>query len=128
MKTTLFMMMLLCSGCALFQKTSKTTAVDTQSSINQLESTQLVLKTVGKETQIFTYWNDSGVYQYHHIKEQIDQAKLNKVKTEEKQQAKQTVTTKKTEPLKIWIYIGLGVGVVVCFLILKKFPLSVFRR
>jgi hypothetical protein len=128
MKTTLFMMMLLCSGCALFQKTSKTTAVDTQSSINQLESSQLVLKTVGKETQIFTYWNDSGVYQYQHIKEQVDQAKLNKVKTEEKQQAKQTVTTKKTEPLKIWIYIAVGVGVVVCFLILRKVLLKTLKK
>ena len=121
MKNTLFAIVLICfSGCTLFRKTSKSNAVVAQSSINQLESSQLVLKNAGKETQIFTYWNDSGFYQYQHIKEQVDQARLNNLKAEEKQQAKQTVVTRKTEPVSTWVYVMVFIAFVVCFLIFRK--------
>lgn len=119
MKTTLFMILLLCAGCALFNKTSKTSDVAKQSSINQLESTQLVLKSVDKETQIFTYWNDSGFYRLEQIRERADQAKSDKLKTIEKQEAKQAMVTKKREPLNTWIFV-LIVIVAAAWLFYKK--------
>lgn len=112
MKTTIFMLLLMgSSGCALIQKTSKTKSVDKQSAVNQLESSRLVLKRADKETQIFTYWNDSGFYQFQHIKEQVDQSKLDKIKTEEKKEARQTAVIRKMEP-------GVFLGVLVVLLVL----------
>jgi maltose-binding protein MalE len=122
MKTTILIIMLaLIVSCALFQKTRKTSQSSTQSSNTKLETSQLVLKSDGKETRIFTYWNDSGFYQYQHIKEQVDQARLNSLKAKEKQQAKQTVVTKKTEPVSGWIYVVVFIGGVVGYLVLKRF-------
>lgn len=121
MKSILFAIVLICSaGCTLFRKTSKTNAVATHSSINQLEASQLVLKTAGKETQIFTYWNDSGFYQYQHIKEQVDQAGLNQMKSEDQQRVKETVAIKKYSPLDNWIFFVIAIAIVAAVL-------SVFR-
>lgn len=104
----------------MFLKTDKTKSVTTQSSINQLESTQLVLKSAGKETQIFTYWNDSGYYQFQNIKEQMDQTKLKSLKTEEKQQDKQTISTKKMEAENTLMIVAILVLVVGCYFILSN--------
>lgn len=108
----IFIIILFClSGCALFKKTSKSSSHNSHKSINQLEASQLVLKTADKETQIFTYWNDSGFYQFQQIKEQIDQAELSKLKKENKEETQQKVTMKTTEPLNIWIYVVVLLGV-----------------
>lgn len=108
-------------SCSLFRKTNKTTANATQSSVKQMEANQLILKKAGKETQIFTYWNDSDFYQYQYIKEQIDQAKSGKVIAEEKQESKQTINTKKTEPVAPWIYVLMLLVLIGCYLIFKRF-------
>ena len=108
-------------GCALFNKTSKTTTTDKQSSEKQLESTQLLFKTANKETQIFTYWNDSGFYQVQNIREQIDMAKTDRLKMGEKQEAKQETIVKKTEPLKIWVYAMVAMGVIGSYMTFRKF-------
>jgi hypothetical protein len=108
-------------GCALFNKTSKTTTTDKQSSEKQLESTQLLFKTANKETQIITYWTDSGFYQIQNIREQVDVAKSAKLKGEEKQMAKQETILKKTEPLNIWVYIILLIGMLGCYWFFTRF-------
>jgi len=108
-------------GCALFNKTSKTTTKDKHSSEKQLESSQLLFKTANKETQIFTYWSDSGFYQVQNIKEQIDMAKTDRLKTEEKQEAKQETIVKKTEPLRFWVYGLVGISAVVCYWVYRRF-------
>jgi|GEM_PF-554740 len=121
MKTILFVVVVVClAGCALFRKTSKTIDRATHSSSKQLESTELILKSTGKETQIFTYWNDSVLYQYQHINEQIDLAKSGKLNTRENQQAKQSVTVKKSMPVKVLIYIGLAAVLAIIFIVLFK--------
>ena len=113
MKGTLIVIIILCLfGCALFNKTSKTTTTGKQSSEKQLESSQLLFKTANKETQIFTYWNDSGFYQIQNIREQVNVAKTDNLKAEEKQLAKQETVVKKTEPLKNWIYMAILIVVV----------------
>jgi hypothetical protein len=112
--------LLLCmTSCALFNKTSKTNSVAKQSSINQLESSQLVLKSIDKETQIFTYWNDSGFYRLEQIRERTDQAESDNLKKIDKQQAKQTIVTKKTEPLNTWIFV-LIITIVAVWFFYKK--------
>lgn len=106
MKTTLFVIVLFFFSCALFRKTETTTDLATKKSLNQLESTQLVLKNVGKETQIFSYWNDSGFYQYQLIKEISQESASSQFKTENKQDSKEKLTDRKSEPVKVWVYIG----------------------
>lgn len=117
----LFFLLAFLESCALFQKTSKRTTTDKQSSQKQLESSQLLFKTANKETQIVTYWNDSGFYQVQNIREQIDLAKSDRFKREEKQVVKQETIVKKTEPVKIWIYTVIVIGVVGCYMIIRKF-------
>lgn len=121
MKTILFVMVMVCfAGCTLFRKTSRTSAVATQSSISQLESSQLVLKSSGKETQVFTYWNDSGFYQFQYIKEQVDQSGLASISLAESQRSKSAVLVKEAEPIIKPFYIGLGVLLVVCLLVYNR--------
>ncbi|MEQ7800928.1 hypothetical protein ABDJ41_14080 [Pedobacter sp. ASV1-7] len=107
MKKELFIVTLLFYSCSLFRKTSKTKDIVTQSSKNQLDFSQLVLKSSGKETRVFTYWNDSGFYQYQHIKEQLDQAKSDQLKTITQHAAGQTIATKNTTSLQTWGIVGM---------------------
>lgn len=113
--------MLFLFGCALFNKTSKTTTTDKQSSEKQLESSRLLFKTANKETQIFTYWNDSGFYQIQNIREQIDLAKTDRLKSAEKQQTKQEHIQKKMEPLMSWIYIPIFIGLLAGYWFFRRF-------
>lgn len=107
-------------GCALLNKTSKTTTTDKQSLEKQLESSQLLLKTANKETQIITYWNDTGFYQIQNTREQIDLSKRDRLKTAEKALTKQETILKKTEPLNSWTYALIAIVVIGCFLIFRK--------
>lgn len=77
----LLIIMLSLASCALFKKTSK--AVSSQSSIKQMEMSEFLLKQANKETQIITYWNDSGFYQIQSIKERVDEAKSKQVSVKE---------------------------------------------
>lgn len=121
MRIVIFLFALFLCSCALFQKTSKESLMQSQSSANQLKSTQLVLKNTAKETQIYTYWNDSGFYQYQHIKEQVDQKEQTKLKLEEKQQVKQTLRTKVTAPAANRIFLAAGILLVLCVYAVRKF-------
>lgn len=112
MKNTLLLILLCLFGCGIFKKTSKTSSTATQSSNNQLESTQLVLKNADKETQLFTYWNDSGFYQVQYIKEQVDQVDAAYQNKKEEQSTRNELSTKKVEPVKTWLYVG-GILVVI---------------
>lgn len=119
MKTKLFFITMLFCSCSLFRKTSKTTDITTQSSKNQLDFGQLVLKSSGKETKVFTYWNDSGFYQYQHIKEQIDQAKSDRLTAIAEDKAEQTVAVKNSTSVHAWGIIGLLVLIIVICLIYR---------
>lgn len=120
MKGILIVIVLCLFGCALFNKTSKTSVTDTQSSTKQLESIQLLLKNAGKETQIFTYWNDSGFYQYQLIKEQSNERASAQLKVTEKQVSKEKQISKKSEPVKVWGYILLLIALCGIYFFVKK--------
>ena len=121
MRSILFIILVCSAGCSLFRKTSKTNSNAAQSSTKQLEASQLILKKAEKETQIFTYWNDSGFYQVQYIKEQIDEAKSAKLIEEDKQEAKQASSTKKMEPVATWIYLVILLVLLACYMIFKRF-------
>jgi hypothetical protein len=121
MKQILLIMSLLFCSCTLFKKTSRTSDITKKTSLNQLEFSQLVLKKAGKETQIFTYWNDSGFYQYQVIKEQIQERASAQLKVEEKEVSKEKQISKKSEPVKVWGYILLLIALFVVYFLLKKF-------
>jgi ATP-dependent Zn protease len=115
----LIITLFICS-CSLFKKTSRSSDVTKKSSLNQLESSQLVLKNIGKETQVFTYWNDSGFYQYQLIKEQSKEQTATQLKSKEVQDVKEKQKSKESEPIRLFGY--LVVLVVLCFgyLLIKK--------
>lgn len=112
---TLFM----CS-CSLFKKTSRSSDITKKSSLNQLESSQLVLKSIGKETQIFTYWNDSGFYQYQLIKEQSKEQTATQLKRKEKQDVKEKQISKKSEPIGLLGYLAVLVVLGLCYISFKR--------
>ncbi|MNL03486.1 hypothetical protein D3C87_1240250 [compost metagenome] len=106
MKWICFFAVVLMTSCNLFKNTSKTNTSNGQSSAKQIESSQLILKSANKETQVFTYWDDSSFYQLQNIKEHIDLAKSGQLKTQEKQKIEQETLIRKSEPAKLWIYAG----------------------
>jgi hypothetical protein len=115
MKTKYLLLgILLCvSSCGLFKKTSKTTAINSASSMKQAELNEFLLKQADKETQIITYWNDSGFYQIQNIKERVDEAKSKQVTTKETENSKEKLVTKESKSLQIWWWVGI-VGLIVC--------------
>lgn len=117
MKTKLlFPVILVCfSSCSLFKKTKLSSS---QSSVKQTELSQLVLKQANKETQIFTYWNDSGYYQIQTIKEQVDEAQSGTFKAEEKLSSKEKML-KKAPGLNIWFWVAVLALVIIYFLYLR---------
>lgn len=108
------------SGCALFQQTNKGTARTTQSSVKQLEATELFLKRADKETQILTYWNDSGVYQLQYIKEQMEQTETGQLKLKQEDSLKNNISMKKKETLKIGAYLLLAAFLLLIFIFFQK--------
>ncbi|WP_316811436.1 hypothetical protein [Pedobacter heparinus] len=116
----LFYLALFFAGCSLFKKTTITSNKESKSSSKQLEANMLILKNANKETQVFTYWTDSGFYQFQHIKEQTDLAKSGQLKAKEKVSEQTKIVTKQTQPLKFWIYIVLAVIMVGYYLGYRK--------
>jgi ADP-ribosylglycohydrolase len=126
MKTacTILFILFYFSGCNLFKKTSSNSSANTEASTKQTASSQLVLRSANKETQVFTYWNDSSIYQYQLITEQVNEAQSDKLKTEEEQQAKQQQTIKESEPANAWIYMGIAIAVIGCCIIIYTIRLN----
>lgn len=95
-----FVLVLMCgfTSCALFKKTNREVALNSQTINKQSELSQLVLKTAGRETQIYTYWNDSGFYQYQRIMEQTDQTEMTKLEHKDERQLKQKITQSVSTP------------------------------
>ena len=114
------LLILLLSGCSLFKKTTKTTAHRSFDLSKQTEAHSLDLKTMQKETQIYSWWNDSIFYQYELVKEQVDQAKAGTSKTLEKQEARQEQMVKVSTPVEVWIYAGIVLGIIGFVLIFRK--------
>jgi len=77
------------------------------------------LKSGAKETQVFSYWNDSGFYQYQRISEQVDQLASRQLKAGEITLAKKELSDKKTEPSRVWIWFV----VIVCGISILAFRL-----
>ena len=92
------------TGCMLFKKSSKATLQNRSDSSSQSYLERISLKTANKETNIYTYWNDSAAFQFQHILENVDEAKLSSLSNKENQVTKQNQTIKKTEPPDLWIY------------------------
>ncbi|WEK20520.1 MAG: hypothetical protein P0Y49_05135 [Candidatus Pedobacter colombiensis] len=112
---------MVCMSCNLFKKTTKINSTSAQTTSKQKESSQLILKTGNKETQIFTYWNDSAVYQYQNIKELVNETAAARRTTEEKQSLKQQQTIKESEPTKMWMLFGIVIALIVSFVLYRKF-------
>ncbi|RZM22603.1 MAG: hypothetical protein EOO88_28905 [Pedobacter sp.] len=113
---------ILLSGCSLFRKTSKITASATFDLSKQTEAQTLDLKTKLKETQRYSYWEDSIFHQYEVIREQIDQSKASNVKTQENQETKQDQVLKESKPAESWVFLIILVvlGSVIVTMAMKK--------
>ncbi|WP_183873913.1 hypothetical protein [Pedobacter sp. AK017] len=107
----MFYLVLVFAGCGLFKKTTITGNKESKSTSKQLEANMLMLKNANKETQVFTYWTDSGFYQVAQIKEQTDLAKSGRLTVGVKHEVKHESKIKKKEPAKLWVYIGIVIAV-----------------
>lgn len=119
-QVVLFIVTLIICSCTLFKKSSRTSDVVKKSSLNQLESNQLVLKNIGKETQVFTYWNDSGFYQYQLVKEMSKESASTRLVNKEIQEYKEKKVERKSEPVKVWGYVGLILVFIISFFLYRK--------
>lgn len=111
------LVLIFCMGCMLFKKSTKSTTETRSENQVQAYLERVNLKTSNRETNIYTYWNDSSVFQYQNVRENIEVTKHNTVNKNEKQVTQQKEMVKKTEPPDLWVY-GVIVVVVVGVLIL----------
>lgn len=106
MKTTYILLTVVClSSCALFKKTTKTVSQNNLRTEKQTYLDKTEVKTADKETHTYTWWNDSTIYQYQHVRERIDEAKTGSLKTKETVVSEEKVLSKSSNPLHIWIYV-----------------------
>jgi len=114
----LIMISLLCLlGC----RTVKTTTKASDEMKRDVELNTVAVKAAQRETNTVTYWPDGQVYQLQNVKEQVDQTQLGRLGLKEKQVAKQLEVKKESEPLRIWVYVGVGAVVIATVLIYWKF-------
>ena len=106
--------------CLLGCKTMKTTVKATDEMKRDVELNTVAVKAAQKETNTVTYWPNGRVHQLQNVKEQVDQTKLGRLDVKEKQIAKQSEVVKQSEPLRIWVYLGIGAAVIVAVLIYLK--------
>jgi hypothetical protein len=99
-----FLLLIHFTGCMLFKKSSKATLQNRSDSNSQSYLERVSLKTANKETNIYTYWNDSLIFQFQNIRENVDEAKLSVLSNKENQVTKQEQTIKKAEPPDLWLY------------------------
>lgn len=111
------LLLFLLNGCVLFKKSSKASLQNRSDSNNQSYLERVSLKTANKETNIYTYWNDSSIFQFQNIRENVDEAKLSALSNKENQVTKQEQTIKKAEPLDLWMY---GVVAILVTIVLVK--------
>jgi hypothetical protein len=107
------------SSCSLFKRTSKDSVKSASEQARQAESTKVDLKTANKETSVYTYWNDSVLYQYQNVKERVEQARFDKTKQEERVSLSTEQMSKKNEPGLLWAYVGVVAFVVVGWLLYR---------
>lgn len=119
MKGILIVIVLCLSGCTLFKRTSKSNTKETQQSSKEADFREFVLRSGTKETQVYSYWNDSGFYQYQRIMEQVDQSESRLLKIGEEVLTKKDLSIKKTEPSKLWIWLV----VIICGISILAFTL-----
>lgn len=117
----IMLFLLCCSGCNLFKSTTKKNATNTVTSASLAASSQLILRSANKETHVYTYWNDSSIYQYQLIKEQANESRTDKVKIEAQHQAKQQQSIKVSKPAKVWVYFGITLAIIVLYLLYRCF-------
>lgn len=113
--------LLCCSGCNLFKRTTKNSATNTVTSATLATSNHLILKSANKETQVYTYWNDSSIYQYQLIKEQANESRTDEVKIEAQHQAKQQQVINVSKPMKVWVYFGITLAIILVYLLYRCF-------
>ncbi|SMC78802.1 hypothetical protein SAMN04488101_10334 [Pedobacter nyackensis] len=114
-------MVLLLSGCALFKNTSKTNVKEIQQFSKEVDFREFVLKSGTKETQVFSYRNDSGFYQYQRIMEQVDQSASRELKTGEEALVKKELLSKKTEPPEFLGWFVVMLISMLCYLLYRRF-------
>ncbi|MHA4893539.1 hypothetical protein ACXZ1K_02210 [Pedobacter sp. PWIIR3] len=106
--------------CAAFKKTSSVKTQESISADKQTEWQQLKLKTAVKETNVVTFNRDGTVYQQAYIKEQVDQAKLAKLKVEERLSAKSDQVEKLSRPESFWMVVIAALLIVALLFYLLK--------
>ena len=111
------LLLFLFNGCMLFKKSSKASLQNRSDSNSQSYLERVSLKTANKETNIYTYWNDSLIFQFQNIRENVDEAKLSALSNKENQVTKQEQTIKKTEPPDLWVY---GVAAILVAVVLVR--------
>lgn len=95
-------------ACSLFRKTTKTTVIDSKEMKRLTESGTVAGKATGKYSELFTFRKDGSVYQYQYVKDTSNEVVLEAVEITEKETEQQKQVVKQDEPVKFWLYAGLG--------------------
>jgi PBP1b-binding outer membrane lipoprotein LpoB len=120
MKGIIVILILLLSGCALFQKTTKQRSQEKQEKSKQTEMNRLAVKAGQTETNVYTYWPDGSVYQWQHSVGQVNEAKFGTLRVDEQATTKTEGTTTQRVPSSTSFIILLIAGILIVVFILYK--------
>lgn len=121
MKSTALIWMLCLMGCATMRKTDKTEHTARKEMEKQTYLDKVAITNAGKETQTFTWWNDSTVYQYQSVKEQTAEVKAERLAAKENTSVALKESKKHVHTVSILGIIALLCLMTVLFFAYKRF-------
>lgn len=105
----LYLMVVCFYGCKVFKQTARVE----HSSATQVEAAELLWKQADRERRIYSYWNDSGFYQFEVMRERLGEAKSGRITVKERQEDSAKFVKKEVKGWGIWFNIMFGVIVVI---------------
>lgn len=121
MKSAGLMLMLCLLGCALMRKTDKVDRTAQKEITKQTYLDKVDVKNTGKEIRTFTWWNDSTVYQYQSVREQVDELKGLKLTAKEDTSVVLKQREKRVEAVPVFGTLALIGLMIVLYILYKRF-------
>lgn len=108
----LYLMVVCFYGCKVFKQTARVK----HNSATQVEAAELLWKQADRERRIYSYWNDSGFYQFEVMRERVGEAKSGRIMLNEKQEDSAKFVKRDMKGWGIWIDV-IGCAIVAFWII-----------
>lgn len=128
MKSTVLLWILCLLGCATMKKTDKSINTVSTEASKQTYLDKVAITNTGKETQTFTWWKDSAVYQYQLVKERAADTKTERLAVHENTSEAVKESKKRVDAVSVIGIIALLCLMTILFFFIQTFFLLNVRK